>query len=224
VNLRITAIVPCRNEAGSIGSLIEGLFSIGVARVIVAVDPNCTDETAAVSAHHCASVVRAPVSGYDGPVLAGLAALDADATHVLFLDAGGKYHLDSIEALLEQANPLADMTFGVRDLQVLWHQKLGNNLFALMLWIRFQRHRCKDVSSVRLLRVDVIPRLRLEDRQFSLPFQTIVHGLKQGMTIDYISIRCTKDRIGNSKISGSIRNSVTAGRRMLMSIAKAPDF
>jgi glycosyltransferase involved in cell wall biosynthesis len=223
VTLTITAVVPCRNEAASISNLVDGLASIGVTRVVVAIDPGCSDDTAVVAEQHGATVVLATVSGYDGPVLAGLSAVGPDSTHVLFLDAGGKYHLESIGQMIQQADPLVDMTFGIRDLQLLWHQKLGNTLFAFMLWVRF-RHRCRDVSSVRLIRAEVLPRLQLEDRQFSLPFQTVVHGLKQRMHINYSPIRCTHQRIGQSKVSGSWRNSAKAARQMLLSIAKAPDF
>ena len=163
-------------------------------------------------------------SGYDGPVHDGLKALDEATTHVLFLDAGGKYQLDSIGDLLRDAGPEAPIVYGVRDAQQFWHQRLGNRLFSIMLKVRFGGPWVADVSSVRLIRRDTIAALQLEDRTFSLPFQTTVHALKQGIAIEFLPIRCTTGRIGMSKVSGSHRNSARAAVQMLLSLVKAPDF
>jgi glycosyltransferase involved in cell wall biosynthesis len=221
---QIAAVVPCQNEAKSIEGLVAGLLRIGVQTVIVSVDPLSSDGTAEVAAAAGAIVVSSTVSGYDGPVLTGVARASATrASHVLFLDAGRKYDLDSIGALLAAADPSADMTFGIRDAQQFWHQKLGNNLFKVVLKLRFGGSWVQDVSSVRLIRTEVIPKLQLEDREFSLPFQTVVHALKQGMRIDYFPIRCTV-RVGVSKVSGNKRNSAKAAKQMLLCIAKAPKF
>ncbi len=220
----VAAIVPCRNEAGSIGGLITQLRSVGVTRIVVAIDPQCTDDTAAVAAASGAEVVHSEVSGYDGPVLAGIRELHEFTGSILFLDAGDKYDVNTIGELIRHADPAADMTFGIRDHQLFWHQRLGNNLFKVVLWIRFHRHWAADISSVRLIHSEIIPQLLLEDRQFSLPFQTLVHGLKLGLRIDYRPIRCTKQRIGVSKVSGSPKNSFKAAVQMMLSISKAPDF
>lgn len=187
-------------------------------------DPACTDTTEAVARASGATVVRAPSSGYDGPVLAGVAAASSTATHILFLDAGGKYVMDSIATMLEKARPDAPIVYGVRNAQQFWHQRLGNLMFALVLQARFRGPWVADVSSVRLIRSDTLSRLRLEDRQFSLPFQTTVHALKQGIPIVFIPIRCTATRIGVSKVSGSHRNSARAALQMALSIVKAPRF
>jgi glycosyltransferase involved in cell wall biosynthesis len=220
----VAAVVPCRNEEGSIATLVAELLHIGVAPVVVAIDPQCTDRTADVARASGATVVVCDVSGYDGPVLAGIAQLAAFDGWVLFLDAGGKYVISTISDLIKSADPTAEMTFGIRDQQTFWHQRIGNTIFMAVLWLRFGRHVVKDVSSVRLIRSDALPRLQLEDRQFSLPFQTLVHGLKQGMRIEYTPIVCTPTRIGVSKVSGSPKNSMKAARQMLLSLWKAPRF
>jgi glycosyltransferase involved in cell wall biosynthesis len=221
---QVAAIIPCRNEAGSIAALVEQLRGIGVARIIVAMDPKCTDRTAAAASSVGAEVVLSAVSGYDGPVLTGIAALHEFTGWILFLDAGDKYKVSTIGDLIQQSDPAATMTFGIRDHQLFWHQRFGNNVFKAVLWARFRGHWAKDVSSVRLIRTDVVPLLQLEDRQFSLPFQTLVHGLKQEFRIDYIPIECTKNRVGVSKVSGSPRNSAKAAIQMLLSVWKAPEF
>jgi hypothetical protein len=226
----IAAIVPCKDEALSIGELVSGLRGLGIGTVVVSIDAANSDTTAAKATAAGAVVVQSGRSGYDGPVLAGIeAAVEPNGTPVpptwlLFLDAGNKYHLESIGNLIRTADPSTPLTFGVRDHQLFWHQRIGNLVFAAILWARFGQHRCKDVSSVRLIRAEVIDQLQYEDRQFSLPFQTVVHALKQGLHIDYIPIRCQQHRTGSSKVSGTPRNSARAAREMLLAIKKAPRF
>ena len=126
------AIVPCKNEAESIVSVLDDLRSVGVAQVLVCLDPRSTDATGALAEEFGATIVRSESSGYDGPVLAGIAALEAQGYegHVLFLDGGNKYVMESVGALLWAVDLNADMTFGVRDTQLFWHQKLGNLMFS----------------------------------------------------------------------------------------------
>ncbi len=219
----VVAIVPCRNEALSISSVLKELARIGVGRVIVAVDPRSTDTTSVLAAEGGAQVVHSLSSGYDGPCLAAIAALDHEGFDgdVLFLDAGNKYEMDSVEALLDGLDPAADITFGIRDAQMKWHQRMGNNLFRIVLFLRFRRW-VQDVSSLRVVRMAVITELKLQDRQFSLPFQTIVHALLLRKRICYVPIHCTPTRTGVSKVSGDWRNSTKAARQMMIAMVKVP--
>ena len=211
----LVAVVPCRNEGQSIGTVIDDLRGIGVMEVIVALDPASSDTTDATATDHGATVVRAPASGYDAPCLAALDHL-ADRGFdgwVLFLDAGNKYEMQTLSVLIDTAIPIVDITFGIRDSQWRWHQRIGNNLFRLAVLVRY-RHNLQDVSSVRLARFESLRSLALEDRQFSLPFQTVLNALDRGMTLQYVPIRCTKARTGTSKVSGQWRNSLKAASQM----------
>lgn len=219
----LAAIVPCRNEAESIEHVLDDLGGIGVTTVLVCLDPASSDDTDVRAAAHGATIVRAMSSGYDGPVLAGIAALEADGFvgRVLFLDGGNKYIMASIGDLLRSVDPNADLVFGVRDTQLFWHQRLGNLLFSGVLFLRY-RHWVKDTSSVRVISMATLRRLQYEDRQFSLPFQTVVNALALRLTIQYVPIRCTAARTGLSKVSGSPRNSARAAREMIRALIKRP--
>ena len=113
------------------------------------------------------------------------------------------------------------MVFGLRDAAMMWHQKLGNALFRAVLFLRFRQH-VADISSVRLISMQVLQELQLTDRQFSLPFQTVVNALALGKRIHYVPIRCRDGRTGDSKVSGSLRNSAKAAKQMLVSLRNAP--
>ena len=214
----LVALVPCRNEESSIARVIDDLRSIGVTEILVGLDPASSDATAQIASARGASVVISPASGYDAPCLAGLEHLRSQGYRgsVLFLDAGNKYVMSTVGDLLDAVDPAADITLGVRDSQWHWHQRFGNGLFRTAVRIRF-RHRLLDVSSLRVMNMDVLNQLNLEDRQFSLPFQTVLHALAREMTLQYVPIRCTPTRSGSSKVSGLWRNSLKAGRQMGLS-------
>ena len=217
----LVAIVPCRDEELSIAKVLDDLARIGVGRVIVAIDPRSTDGTARLADEAGAQVVRSTSSGYDGPCLAALAVLADEGFdgNVMFLDAGNKYEMDSVAALLDRLDAAADLTFGVRDAQMKWHQRMGNDMFKLILYARFRRP-VRDVSSLRVVQMALITELQLVDRRYSLPFQTIVRALALDKTIRYVPIRCTPNRTGASKVSGEWRNSARAAGQMLRSLTE----
>lgn len=221
----VVALIPCRNEAASIVAVIEGLRAIGINKIVIGLDPKNTDDTPMLAERAGAMVVKAESSGYDGPCLASIDHLRAIgfAGSVLFLDAGNKYVMETVGALVAGLDPTADITFGVRDRQMRWHQRLGNKFFHIVLYLRF-RHWVTDVSSLRVVKMSVLEELQLEDRQFSLPFQTIVHALMLHKKIRYTPIRCTQERTGTSKVSGDVRNSLKAARQMALSLFRTPKF
>ncbi len=211
----LVAVVPCRNEALSIAAVVDDLHRIGVVDVVIALDPASSDGTDELAREQGATIVRASASGYDAPCLAALDHL-ADrgfSGWVLFLDAGNKYVMETIGALIDTADPMADITFGIRDSQWRWHQRIGNTMFRAAVFLRY-RHNLHDVSSVRLAKFDSLRLLEFEDRQFSLPFQTVLHALARGMTLKYVPIGCTPTRTGASKVSGQWRNSLKAAKQM----------
>ena len=221
IRVNLTAIVPCRNEAPSIASVIDELHSIGVDQIIVALDPASTDGTGKLAEAAGARVVVAAASGYDSPCLSALEDLRSSgfSGSVLFLDAGNKYVMSSIGDLLDAVDPVADITFGIRDNQWRWHQRLGNAMFRLAVLVRY-RHNMHDVSSVRVAKMSILNQLNFEDRQFSLPFQTVLHALARGMTLHYVPIRCTQTRVGVSIVSGQWRNSLRAAKQMGLSFIR----
>jgi hypothetical protein len=214
----VVAIVPSKNEELSIAQVIDELREIGIQRVVVGLDPASNDSTADIAISKNALLARSTASGYDGPCLAALALLRNEGFlgSVLFLDAGNKYVMSTVGQMLDAVEPTADITFGIRDTQQKWHQKVGNLLFRLAVLLRY-RHNLLDPSSVRIAKMSVLNELNFEDRQFSLPFQTVLHALSRDKVLRYVPIRCTPARTGLSKVSGEWKNSMRAAQRMFAS-------
>src|ERR1035438_10167781 len=74
--VRVSVLIPTRNEASAIGRVLADLPANLVTEVVV-VDSNSTDGTPDIAANMGARVVREPRRGYGQACLAGLAAADA---------------------------------------------------------------------------------------------------------------------------------------------------
>lgn len=83
----ITVIIPAKDEAATIGSVIEAVLTrSGVVRQLIVVNDHSSDDTAAIASHHGARVVQLQGPGGKGEALrAGLD--EATSEIVVFLDA-----------------------------------------------------------------------------------------------------------------------------------------
>ena len=86
---RLIIIIPCRNEAATLGPVVAGARAHG--RVIV-VDDGSSDGSAELARAKGAQVVAGPQQGYDAAITAGLAAArEAGAMRFVTLDADGEH-------------------------------------------------------------------------------------------------------------------------------------
>ncbi len=133
--LNITAIVPCRNEACTIGEVLKVLTTSPWVDKVIVVDDCSTDGTEAVVRKFDAKLIRNSRNlGKGGSVKK--AAAHVRTTHVMLCDADLKrLRQDSIEALLKPLEKNPDvMVIGLRDGD--WNRSSplkGRNLTLWML-------------------------------------------------------------------------------------------
>jgi glycosyltransferase involved in cell wall biosynthesis len=84
----VSVIIPCLNEAESIGDVVKEVLAQQVGEVLV-VDNGSTDETAERAALAGARVVSQPERGYGRACATGLAAVSQQASIACFLDGDG---------------------------------------------------------------------------------------------------------------------------------------
>ena len=82
---RVALIIPALNEEETIGLTLDGLRGQPLAQIIVA-DNGSTDGTAQAARAHGAQVVQEPRRGYGQACMAGIAALEAGISIVVFMD------------------------------------------------------------------------------------------------------------------------------------------
>jgi glycosyltransferase involved in cell wall biosynthesis len=211
--VRVSVIIPTRNEAGAIGRVLTDLPADLVTEVIV-VDSNSTDGTPEIAGRMGARVVSEHRRGYGQACLTGLACANAPDI-VVFLD--GDYSDRPAELPLILAPIIegrADITLGSRlagprtPSGLPWHAAFGNRLAAGLISLLF-RQRISDLGPFRAARSDVLCALRLEETTYGWAVEMILKGALRGFRIVEVPVSY-HPRIGESKISGTLTGTIAA--------------
>lgn len=214
---RIGVIIPALNEEGAIGKVIEAVPD-WVDYIVVA-DNGSRDQTSEVARNSGARVVREDERGYGAACLAGLQALPSSDI-IVFLD--GDYS-DYPEDMEELVAPIlmggADMVIGSRVLggaergsltpQQVFGNWLATRLIRLLWGARFS-----DLGPFRAIRDDALRMLEMEDRNFGWTVEMQVKAAKAGLKFAEVPVRY-RQRIGVSKVSGTLSGTIKAGTKIL---------
>lgn len=83
--MKVAVVIPARNEAPTIGHVVEVARQVGRVNEVIVVDNNSRDDTATVAQRHGARVVACGNEGKGQAMAAGVAATEASV--IVFLDA-----------------------------------------------------------------------------------------------------------------------------------------
>lgn len=211
--MRVSVIIPTRNEARAIGHVLADLPADLITEVLV-VDNDSSDGTPEIAARLGARVVREPRRGYGQACLTGLAHTSAPDV-VVFLD--GDYSDRPVELprlLAPISDGRADITLGSRLAgprtpgALPWHAAFGNRLAAGLISLLFGQ-RITDLGPFRAARADVLHVLALEETTYGWAVEMILKGALRGFRIIEVPVSYHA-RIGKSKISGTLSGTVGA--------------
>jgi glycosyltransferase involved in cell wall biosynthesis len=217
--LRVSVVMPARNEEASVGKVIDEIPRALIDRIIVA-DNGSTDATARVAREHGADVVHVPRAGYGRACRAGIARVADHADVIVVLDADYSDHPSDLAALLAPiAAGEADFVIGSRVLggaepgSLPWNQRVGNRL-ACRLFLLLYGARFTDMGPFRAIRCDALQRLEMRDPTYGWNVEMQAKAVIHGLRIREVPVRYRR-RIGKSKISGTVRGTVRAGNRII---------
>ncbi len=222
--MKVVAIIPALNEEGSIAAVVRELPRPLVSRVIV-VDNGSMDGTTSVAIGAGGEVVAEPRSGYGYACMAGVAAAP-EAEVYLFLDGD---HSDFPEeaglllAPIEQGR--ADLVLGSRELGkrergALTLQARAGNRLAAALIDRLDAVRITDLSPFKAIRGESLRALGLQEVTYGWTIELIVRAAQAGLRIEEVPVRYRNRLAGQSKVSGSLRGTVKASVRILLTLAR----
>jgi glycosyltransferase involved in cell wall biosynthesis len=221
--MRVSVIIPTRNEALSIGRVLADLPMDVVTEVIV-VDSDSTDETREIAARMGARVISEPRRGYGRACLTGIAAESAPDV-VVFLDGDYSDRPAELPLLLAPiVEGRADITLGSRLAgprtpgALPWHAALGNRLAAFLISKLFGQ-RITDLGPFRAARADVIRALALEEDTYGWAVEMILKAAVQGFRVVEVPVSY-HPRIGKSKISGTVTGTFGAAWFILSRIVR----
>jgi glycosyltransferase involved in cell wall biosynthesis len=204
----VTVVLPCLNEAESLPGV---LAAIPTGYRALVVDNNSSDGTAEVARRHGADVVREPQPGYGSAVHAGVVA--ASTPIIAVIDADGSLDAGDLPRLVGDLERGADMVIGrrrpVRGVRWPWHARLGT---AAVCWRLRTRHglAVHDIAPMRVARRDSLLALGVTDRRSGYPLELLVRAAAAGWRVVERDVGYGPRTGGKSKVSGSLRGSVTA--------------
>ncbi len=221
MNHIIKVIIPAYNEADSIGLVIKDIPSI-VDEIIV-VSNASTDATEIVATNAGATVLREENMGYGYSCLKGMrhiAASKNKADIVVFLD--GDYS-DYPEQLTELVAPIIekniDFVIGARVAHLRENgsmtvpQKFGNWLATSLMGLFFGS-KFTDLGPFRAIQYDKLLSLEMEDKTYGWTVEMQLKALKKKYTYVEIPMKY-RNRIGESKVSGTVKGAIFAGIKIL---------
>jgi glycosyltransferase involved in cell wall biosynthesis len=229
-------VAPVLDEAGALPSLLAELEDVGLLGRTLFVDNGSTDGSPRIIAAAGGLVLREPRRGYGYPCLTGARAAAArGARAVVFMEADGTDDPAQVRHLVGPIlSGAADLVVGERRAAVRpraprrersaacspaaadatgrmpLHQRLGNDWLALSLRLLFGL-RVSDDGPFRAVRLDLLERLRLEQRAYAFPTEMLVKAHLLGARIVVRETRY-RPRAGRSKIAGTARGTFGAMR------------
>lgn len=218
----IAIILPARDEVGALPRVLAEIPRRRSPRIVV-VDNGSSDGTGAVARACGAEVVDEPVPGYGRACQAGLRHLRADPPDiVVILDADRSDYPEDLELLLA---PIlageADLVLGSRveraepgalPPQVVWGNALATTLIRLLFG-----HRYRDMGPFRAASWAALEALELRDPAYGWNAEMQVKALQNGLRVHEVEVRY-RSREGRSKISGTLRGTLGAGRGIVGTI------
>lgn len=216
---RVAVVIPALDEEPSLPLTLAEIPPVGH---VIVVDNGSTDGTARVAAEGGAIVVSEPRRGYGNACLAGIArAVDLGAEILVIMDAD---HSDYPEELPRLVDPIldgqADMVLGERVSRAepgsLFPQQRWGNVLATFLIARVTGHRYRDMGPFRAVRMSSLQALGMVDRNYGWNVEMQIKAVRHGLRILEIPVGY-RPRIGQSKVSGTVRGTVKAGVKILWS-------
>lgn len=185
--MKISIILPARNEASSLSVLLPKLAEFFPSAEIVVVDDGSTDATASVAKRENAMVVCHPYSQGNGAAIKS-GARNANGDVFVFMDADSQHRPEDIPRLLAKLESGFDMVVGARDAsgQASRHRGLANGIYnRLASWM--VGHKVKDLTSgFRAVRRDkFLEFLYLLPNGFSYPTTVTMAFFRAGYSVAY---------------------------------------
>ncbi len=218
---KINVIIPAFNEADSISYVIRDIPE-KIDEIIV-VNNNSTDNTEINAKQAGATVLTENSKGYGYACLKGMEYVSNKTERpdiIVFLD--GDYS-DHPEELTKIVAPIIDNNIDfvigarvkrLREPGAMTVPQILGNWLATTLMKLFFGARFTDLGPFRAIKYHKLLELNMEDKTYGWTIEMQLKALKKNLTYTEIPVNY-RNRIGVSKVSGTIKGAIFAGVKIL---------
>lgn len=217
----IRVIIPAFNEEASIGKVIKDIPQ-DIEEVIV-ISNNSTDKTEEVARNHGATVLVEEQKGYGYACLKGMEYLQQKHPKtgiVVFLDGDYSDYPEYLEKLVDPIQiGTHDFVLGARrkslreEGSMTFPQIFGNGLATFLMKLLFGA-RYTDLGPFRAISWSALQHLQMNDKTYGWTVEMQLKALTAGLRYTEIPVPY-RNRIGTSKVSGTVKGAVMAGIKIL---------
>jgi glycosyltransferase involved in cell wall biosynthesis len=226
LNKIIKVIIPAYNEEKSIIKVIQDIPS--VVDEIIIVDNNSSDQTAKNAQEAGAKVLTEIKKGYGNACLKGISYVKSQ-THqtdiIVFLDGDFSDYPEELTKLIAPIiNDNIDFVIGARvsrfrEKGSMTRPQIFGNWLATTLMSLLFNSKFTDLGPFRAIKYHKLLALKMEDKTYGWTVEMQLKALKNNYSYLEIPVKY-RNRIGVSKVSGTIKGAIFAGVNILYWIFK----
>ena len=222
----VKVIIPAYNEAAAILKVIGDIPNF--VQEIIVVDNGSTDPTSEVAKRAGATVLIEPNKGYGFACLKGIEYIqnsNQKTDIIVFIDGDySDYPQQMSEIIAPILNQNIDFVLGTRKKNLSEkgamrpQQRFGNWLATNLMRLFFDS-KFTDLGPFRAIKYQVLQQLSMKDKTYGWTIEMQLKILKQNFTYMEVPVKY-RNRIGVSKVSGTLKGAIFAGVKILTWIFK----
>lgn len=220
-------IIPAYNEEKSIAKVIVDIPK-NIATEVIVCNNNSNDNTAGVATIAGATVLLETKSGYGNACLKGINYLKnkaVDIDIIVFMDGDYSDYPEDIRKIIAPLqNKQADLVIGSRHLGnrengAMTPPQIFGNWLATKLIFLFYKVKFTDLGPFRAINWGNLMLINMQDRTYGFTVEMQVKAAKLKLRCAEVPVNYRK-RIGESKVSGTVKGVIFAGYKILYTIFK----
>lgn len=217
----IKVIIPAYNEADSIAYVINDIPK--TVNEIIVISNNSTDDTEINAQKAGATVLKETNKGYGYACLKGLEYIANQKEKpdiVVFLDGDYSDYPEELSKIVAPIiNDDIDFVIGSRVKQLrekgsMTMPQIFGNWLATNLMDVFFGAKFSDLGPFRAIKYPKLLALKMEDKTYGWTVEMQLKALKQKLSYTEVPVNY-RNRIGTSKVSGTIKGAIFAGIKIL---------